>query len=98
MTTTSDAPTAAAEPSLADKPITKKFRKYTAVRIAPEVASRQGRIAGLAWQKLGGRDAAMAFLNEEDATLGARPLDVAIASDAGYDTVAAMIATRAAAA
>ncbi|URW76106.1 hypothetical protein M9980_02420 [Sphingomonas donggukensis] len=95
MPDTDDMPVPAPAPSLADKPVTKKFRRHTTERVAPEIASRQGRIAGLAWQKLGGRDAAMAFLNDHDATLGARPLDVAIASDAGYDTVAALIADRA---
>jgi hypothetical protein len=50
-------------------------------------ADRQGRISRLAFTALGGPDA-IAFLNAEHATLGARPLDLAIASDEGYTAVA----------
>lgn len=45
---------------------------------------RQGRIAHLAHCLLGGRDPALAFLNTCHAGLGARPLDLAGVSPAGY--------------
>jgi len=42
---------------------------------------------GLAWTAFGSRDGVMAFLNGDHAELGARPLDLAIASDAGLARV-----------
>jgi uncharacterized protein (DUF2384 family) len=50
-------------------------------------AARQARVMGLAWTAFGSRDGVMAFLNGDHAELGARPLDLAIASDAGLARV-----------
>lgn len=63
------------------------FRRANAPKLPKDEARRQGNIATLAFLLLGGRDGAMAFLNTADASLGARPIDLAIASDEGYRTV-----------
>ena len=47
------------------------------------IARRQGEVTNYAFRMLGGRDQAVAFLNNEDASLGARPIDLASASDEG---------------
>lgn len=49
----------------------------------PEQAKRQGEVANLAFLHLGGRERAMSFLNNYDANLEGRPLDIAIASVEG---------------
>jgi hypothetical protein len=59
-----------------------RFRRSNAERLAPASARRQGDITRLALLLLG-RDPAIAFLNGDNAALGARPLDLAIASDEG---------------
>ena len=61
------------------------------VRLAPDQARRQGDISQLAFLELGGRDPAIAFLNGDCASLGGRPLDIAIASAEGYERVAQVI-------
>lgn len=87
---TGDAPTETAETSR------RPFRKaFTRERMPVERAERQGRITTLAWQLLGGRDAAMAFLNHHDETLGGRPLDLAVASAEGCAAVEQAIHARA---
>jgi hypothetical protein len=53
-------------------------------KLPKDEARRQGNIATLAFLSLGGRERAMAFLNTADESLGARPIDLAIASDEGY--------------
>lgn len=65
-----------------------RFRKANAERLAPASARRQGDITSLAFVLLG-RDPAIAFLNGENAALGARPLDLAIASESGCARVEA---------
>ena len=64
------------------------FRKANRVRLAPDLAKRQGEITQLAFLLLG-RDTAIAFLNTAHAGLGGRPLDLATASDAGRNSVEA---------
>lgn len=54
-------------------------------------ARRQGDISSLAYLTMGGRDAAVAFLNAENPALGGRPLALATASAEGYARVAAAI-------
>ncbi|KZE14705.1 hypothetical protein AVT10_14560 [Sphingomonas hankookensis] len=72
-----------------------KFRrKYTTVRLTPDQATRQGQVATSAFRHFGERDAAMAFLNAHDETLGGRPLDLAIASAEGLASVEAAMAGR----
>jgi uncharacterized protein (DUF2384 family) len=65
-----------------------RFRKTNAQRLPPEDAKRQGEITRLAFLLLG-REAAIDFLNTAHAGLGGRPLDLAIASDAGRNSVEA---------
>jgi uncharacterized protein (DUF2384 family) len=68
-----------------------KSARASKPKLPKDEARRQGNIATLAFLLLGGRDRAMAFLNTADETLGARPIDLAIASDAGYSRVEAAI-------
>ena len=79
----------AEEPSPARKSMM-RFRKTNAQRLPPADARRQGEITQLAFLVLG-RDAAIAFLNTAHAGLGGRPLDLAIASDEGRNSVEAEI-------
>jgi hypothetical protein len=67
-----------------------RFRRSKAPRLAADRARRQGEIADAAFQ-LHGREKAIDFLNPEDASLGARPLDLAIASAEGRDRVEAAL-------
>jgi len=67
-----------------------RFRKTNAQRLPPDDARRQGEITQLAFLLLG-REAAIAFLNTAHAGLGGRPLDLAIASDEGRNSVEAEI-------
>jgi len=71
-------------------------RRFSDHRLSPEAAERQGRVARLAWTLLGGRDEAIAFLNHHHAALGARPIDLAVASETGCAAVERAIAARAA--
>ena len=72
------------------------FRKqYGAAKLSPECARRQGEITRLAFNFLGGRDAAISFLNCNDELLGGRPLDLAIASAEGHAAVVRVITERA---
>ncbi len=88
-------PDAPAQPEARTR--TKPFRKkFTTVRLDPASAARQSRIALFAWDKLGGKDGASAFLNSHDDALGGRPLDLAVASDAGLAAVEQAITARAA--
>ncbi len=93
----SDASTSAGETS--SGPVrTRPFRKtFTGVRLAPDRAERQGRVARLAFEALG-RDGATAYLNGFDDGLGGRPLDLALESAEGLAAVEAEIAARKAAA
>lgn len=65
-----------------------KFRKSNTEKLAPDSARRQGNITRLALTLLG-RETAIDFLNSENASLGARPLDLAIASEDGCASVEA---------
>jgi hypothetical protein len=55
-------------------------------RISPDRARRQGLITHLAFNLLG-HEEAIRFLNTHNASLGARPLDLAMTDPAGYSTV-----------
>lgn len=67
---------------------TNPFRRNSNVTpLAPEDARRQGAISALAFQLLGGRDAALDFLNTEDAILSGRPIAIATQSQLGYASV-----------
>jgi uncharacterized protein (DUF2384 family) len=67
-----------------------RFRKASAQRLPPADARRQGEITQLAFLLLG-RETAIEFLNTAHAGLGGRPLDLAIASDEGRNSVEAEI-------
>ena len=56
--------------------------------LSPVTAARQGRISQLAFAVLG-RDEALLFLNSDNATLGARPIDLAVESEEGCVSVEA---------
>ncbi|WP_168355974.1 antitoxin Xre/MbcA/ParS toxin-binding domain-containing protein [Sphingomonas gei] len=73
----------------------KQFRKrFDSPRLSAEEAARQGRAAQLAWEKMPEPGAAVAFLNTHDEGLGGRPIDLAVASDAGLRAVEEAIAAR----
>jgi hypothetical protein len=55
-------------------------------RISPERARRQGLITHLAFVLLG-HEEAIRFLNTHNASMGARPLDLAIGDPTGYAIV-----------
>ena len=55
-------------------------------RISPEQTRRQGLITHLAFVLLG-HEEAIRFLNTHNASMGARPLDLAISDPAGYSIV-----------
>jgi uncharacterized protein (DUF2384 family) len=84
-------PAAAPERSPARRMFTPRAAK---VPMPVEAATRQGRVAMLAWDALGDGAAARAFLNTHDEELGARPIDLAIGSAAGLETVEALMVAR----
>ena len=82
-----------------DKPQRFAFRPSSRREsLSRDKAKRQGDITSLAFLHLGGRDGAMAFLNNIDSELGGRPLDLAIASEEGSQLVREMIMKRGSAA
>jgi uncharacterized protein (DUF2384 family) len=85
------APAAAPEPELASAPAPgrPRFRgsRSAQQRLTPDEAVRQGTAARLAWSAFQDRDRVVAFLNSHDEALGGRPIDLAIASDAGLAVV-----------
>lgn len=97
---TAEQPTVEAGESAADsarRPMRRQFvNRYKTPRLSPEEADRQGRVTLMAFRMLGGRDQAMDFLNTHDPVLAGRPLDLAVASAAGFEAVEQAIAGRAA--
>lgn len=84
------------QPGAASSPAPKRkmFRnKFTMVRLAPDAVERQSRITLRAWNLLG-PDAAIAFLNSHSEPLDGRPLDLAVASAAGFEAVERELAAR----
>lgn len=68
-------------------------RRRQGVVLSPEEGKRQGRAVRAA-HALGDVETVRAFLNTPHETLGGRPLDLAIASEAGLAAVEAAIATE----
>jgi len=68
-------------------------RRSSAVPLSGDAVARQGRILKLAIDALGASEA-MAFLNSADSQLGGRPLDLAIASEQGFQMIAQAIAQK----
>lgn len=66
-------------------------------KLTQDQSRRQSAVATLAWQMLDGSEEIAAFLNTEDASLGGRPLDLAIASEDGFARVETAMRERAAA-
>lgn len=52
-----------------------------------EAAARQLRLTAVAWSTLRTPERVKSFLNSDHATLSARPIDIAIASDTGLARV-----------
>lgn len=69
----------------------KRFFRKSRVPFALDDARRQGDISQLAYLLMGGRDAAIAFLNADNQELGGRPIALATASAEGYERVSAAI-------
>ena len=68
------------------------FRKArTTPRLAPDAQVRQGRAVRAAQAALGTTDAVRESLNGDNPGLGGRPLDLAVASEAGLLKVEAAI-------
>jgi len=76
-------------------PKRKPFRnRHATLRLPPEGVERQSRVTLLAWNLLGA-NSAIAFLNAYNDGLDGRPLDLAVASDAGCEAVERAISARA---
>lgn len=56
-------------------------------RMDPQQAVRQGEVARKAFAAFGDRTRALAFLNGDNAQLRGRPIDLAVASDGGLQSV-----------
>lgn len=72
-------------------------KRNDGLRLSPEQAERQGRASRLAVEVLKRPEAVIAFLNTHDDSLGGRPIDLAVASDAGLSAVEEALAGRKAA-
>jgi hypothetical protein len=85
----SDGPQTPAPAPASPSPGRPKFRgaRQAHLRLTPEEAQRQGEAARHAWSAFQDRDRVVAFLNGHDEELGGRPIDLAIASDAGLAVV-----------
>lgn len=70
-------------------PVFRKSRKVPA--LSREESVRQGKAVRLAQAALGSVEAVRAFLNTHNEALGGRPIDIAVASEAGLIAVEAAI-------
>jgi len=70
-------------------------RRPKTTPLSPEEGKRQGRAARAAQAALGSVDEVRAFLNSRHEGLGGRPIDLAVASEAGLVAVEAEIAAAA---
>lgn len=77
-----------------DRPKRRMFRSSSAPRLNADQAKRQGDITTLAFTRLGGREPALAFLNDHHSALDGRPLDLAMASAEGFTRVAELIGSH----
>ncbi len=85
------ASTDAADDAAPARARTNNYFRKNRTPLARDDAKRQGDISQLAFLTMGGRDAAVDFLNSENAALGGRPLALATASAEGFEQVAAAI-------
>jgi len=73
--------------------LNRPFRKrFDGPRLTQEEAERQGRVTRLAFETLRDSGRVVTFLNSEDAILGGRPIDLAVASAEGLASVERAIA------
>jgi len=75
------------ETSSAPAPDRRQHRR-SKLKLAPDAAKRQGEVTKMAFETLGNKDAAIAYLNDECSSLGGRPLDIATGSAKGLQSVA----------
>lgn len=68
-----------------------RFRRSKSDRLDPSALSRQSKIALLAFQACGTREAACAFMNDMHAALGGRPIEIAGQSEVGFASVRAAL-------
>jgi len=71
-----------------------RFRRAHTQVLSRDESVRQGRAVRAAHAALGSIDAVRAFLNNPHPALGARPIDLAVASDAGLAAVEGAIAAE----
>ncbi|QDZ09239.1 DUF2384 domain-containing protein [Sphingomonas panacisoli] len=64
-----------------------RFRRSAARRLEPGVLARQSAIALLAFRAFDSREAARSFINDENAALGGRPIEIAGSSQVGFTVV-----------
>jgi uncharacterized protein (DUF2384 family) len=74
-------------------PVFRKSRKVAA--LSREESVRQGKAVRQAQAALGSVEAVRAFLNTHNEALGGRPIDIAVASEAGLIAVEAAIPAKA---
>lgn len=70
-----------------------RFRRSAGAKPAPDVVERQTKMALIAFQAFGSKDAARSFLNGEHDQLGGRPIEIAGRDEAGFDSVRAALAS-----
>ena len=68
-----------------------EIRRANSPRLSVDSARRQGEVTRLAMLVLG-REAAIAFMNEDNSSLGGRPIDLAVASEDGRRQIEAELA------
>lgn len=96
MTQTQTPPALSETPS--DKPNPYFRNRKAGPKLSRDEARRQGDITNLAFTMLGGRAAAIGFLNEFHAELDGFPLTIAVSSSEGFELVQAAIQRQSAAA
>lgn len=71
---------------------TRSFRKYQpVVRLSPDQLRRQDALLQSAWRNLTAAAPVIAFLNTHNESLGAQPLQLALASDEGLSRVETLL-------
>jgi hypothetical protein len=91
--TTEESPVPAGEEAAPEKPGYRRFRRpFSAVRLDPAAAARQGKLASVAYDKFKDFAKVKEFMNAENDTLGGRPIDLAVASPEGLAAVEAFLA------
>lgn len=63
------------------------WRPKAKFKLPADATAREGSITRLAFERLGSRDAAIAYLNSHCTRLGGRPLDIATATKEGWQAI-----------